>query len=139
MIDPSESEVSAALAHFDLVQLHGHEPPELCARFPGRVLKALTPDRLDLIEAYLPFVEGLLVDAPRPGSGQTFDWELLRGLSIPLILAGGLKPDNVADAIARVRPWAVDVSSGIERAPGVKDAELMRAFARSARLLVDSL
>jgi phosphoribosylanthranilate isomerase len=76
----------------------------------------------------------LIVDAPHPGSGEPWDWAAVRGRpSGQWMLAGGLDPSNVAEAIAAAEPWGVDVSSGVETAPGVKDAALIRAFVRAAR------
>ena len=80
-------------------------------------------------------VDAVLVDAPTPGSGEVFDWSLADTMPIGLrmILAGGLDPDNVADAIAAVRPWGVDVASGVESAPGRKDPSRMRRFIQNAK------
>ena len=77
----------------------------------------------------------MLIDAPSPGSGQVFDWRLADGVpgSQRLILAGGLTPDNVADAIASVRPWGVDVATGVEATPGRKDPRMVRAFVAAAK------
>ena len=79
--------------------------------------------------------DALLVDAPTPGSGQVFDWRILEGVprTNRLILAGGLDPDNVAEAIARVQPWGVDVNSGVEASERHKDHRKLRAFLLAAR------
>ncbi len=117
-----------------VVQLHGSESPQYCEAVRCRVVKtfSLRPDSApsDTNPFYAPYqgiVAGFLVDTYHEklagGSGQVFDWELLkRGRPAgPLILAGGLTPDNVGEAIRRVRPFAVDVNSGVEISPGVKD------------------
>lgn len=127
-----------------LVQLHGDEGPAFCrevARRTGaRVIKAFrvrSPATIQAAEAYR--VDYHLMDAYRPGApggtGGGFDWELLAGRrsKVPLILAGGLTPDNVAEAIGAVNPWGVDVASGVEAAPGRKDPALLTAFLENAR------
>ncbi len=122
-----------------VVQLHGDEPPGLCARLPFPVVKAVrvaTPLPLDALRAYP--VAAFLLDAPSSGyggSGVTFDWSLAEGVArlAPIILAGGLTPENVAAAARRVRPYAVDVASGVESAPGLKDAARMARFIAAAR------
>jgi len=121
-------EVYQAL-HLDLVQYHGAESPQECEAAGAPYIRALHVregrDLRDAAQRY-PGARGLLLDTwrtDRPGgSGVAFDWQLVpRDIARPLILAGGLRPDNVARAIARVRPWAVDVSSGVETSPGHKD------------------
>ncbi len=120
------------------VQLHGREAVADWVRFPRPVLKALP------IEAYetSPWRSAraaILVDAHDPltigGTGRTVDWEAARSIAVtrPLVLAGGLRPDNVGEAVAVVGPWGVDVASGVEREPGVKDPELVRAFVEAVR------
>jgi phosphoribosylanthranilate isomerase len=122
----------------DLLQLHGDEPPELCDRLPRRALKAvrvngaLEPER---VQRYAERAAGLLFDsgggALPGGTGRSFDWRLLEPLRarVPfLVLAGGLTPENVRGAIAALDPDAVDVSSGVESAPGRKDPAKLRAF-----------
>jgi phosphoribosylanthranilate isomerase len=126
-----------------MVQLHGDEGPDFCrevARRTGaKVIKATrVRSTADLVAAEAFRTDYHLLDAHRPGArggtGESFDWELVAGRrsSVPMILAGGLTPDNVAEAISIARPYAVDVASGIESAPGVKDHALMRAFAEAA-------
>ncbi len=133
----------------DMLQLHGHEPParlaELKRRYGRPVMKALPVEtRADLaaVAPYLPVADRLLFDARPPreatrpgGLGRTFDWELLRGLDpgLPFMLSGGLDAANVADALRITGAPGVDVSSGVERAPGEKDPEKIRAFIRAAR------
>ena len=133
----------------DLLQLHGHEPPDRVAaikrRFGVPVMKALAiSDAADLaaIPAYAAVADRLLFDArpardaSRPGGlGQRFDWRLLERLEtdIPFMLSGGLDAENVADALRITRAPGVDVSSGVERALGDKDADKIRAFITAAR------
>jgi phosphoribosylanthranilate isomerase len=133
----SESGVAA-------VQLHGDESPEYCAELSGqRVIKALRVGRDFAPEQATQYrAESILLDAfsasARGGTGETFDWELAqrtREVVAQLYLAGGLTAENVADAIAAVRPYAVDVCSGVELAPGRKDTVLMRAFVAAVRAL----
>jgi phosphoribosylanthranilate isomerase len=125
----------------DLVQLHGEESPEEVASFGAKAIKALRPrslDELTMLEAY-PNVFAILLDtwdeALRGGTGKTCDWELARSASEKrrIILAGGLSPSNVEQAIAQVRPFGVDVCSGVEFSPKIKDREMIREFARKAR------
>jgi phosphoribosylanthranilate isomerase len=125
----------------DLLQFHGDESPGACRAHGLPYLKALRmrpgADLAEVAAAY-PDAAGLLVDAYRPGlpggTGTTFDWDLLPAApGRPLVLAGGLDSSNVAAAIARVRPWAVDVSGGVESAPGIKDAGLIHAFMQGVR------
>jgi phosphoribosylanthranilate isomerase len=126
-----------------MLQLHGDEGPDFCreaARRTGcKVIKALrVRSAADIQTAEAFRTDFHLFDAHRKGrpggTGESFDWELLSGRrsQVPMILAGGLRPDNVAEAISVASPYAVDVASGIEASPGVKDHELMAAFARAA-------
>jgi phosphoribosylanthranilate isomerase len=127
----------------DLVQLHGREPLAALDGLPRRAIKALGVGAdFDVDEArrYARKAAALLLDAGGPalpgGSGRAFDWSVAREMRahVPrLILAGGLTPDNVAAAIAAVRPDAVDVSSGVESSPGRKDAARVRAFTDAVR------
>ena len=150
-VDPTADEVNAVLdvVPLDVLQFHGHEPPELCRAFGRPYLKAIAVSlQADLLESVSPYGDaaGLLFDAPpadgRPGgTGRTFDWTRLPAtLPRPLVLSGGLNAANVADAIRRVRPWAVDVSSGVEAIgpdgrsqPGIKDAARIAAFVEEVR------
>lgn len=150
-VDPTAEEVRALLdvVPLDVLQFHGHEPPELCRAFGRRYLKAIAVEPMaDLLECTLPYGDaaGLLFDAPpalgRPGgTGRTFDWSRLPAqLPQPLVLSGGLDPANVGRAIRLVRPWAVDVSSGVEAdgpdgrpQAGVKDAAKIAAFIEEVR------
>ena len=133
----------------DILQLHGKETPERVAvirsRFGIPVMKALPiGERADLspIREYAAVADRLLFDARPPetatrpgGLGQTFDWTLLKGLGlkIPYMLSGGLDAENVAEALRVTRAPGVDVSSGVERSPGIKDVGKIRAFIRAAR------
>ena len=119
-------------------QLHGHETAEhtqwVRARVPA-VIKAF-PAGDPAIGHFEQFgADWLMVDGDNPGSGQVFDWRLAEGVADPhrLIVSGGLRPDNVAEAVAHLHPGGVDVSSGVESAPGRKDPLLMRDFIANAR------
>ncbi|HEY8523879.1 MAG TPA: phosphoribosylanthranilate isomerase [Acidimicrobiales bacterium] len=120
-------------------QLHGHETPAdtrwVRARVP-LVIKAFASGDPHLEEADEYGADAILIDSATPGSGEVFDWSLAEGApsNRKVILAGGLTPENVPDAIRRVRPWGVDVATGVESAPGRKDARKLRAFVQAARL-----
>jgi phosphoribosylanthranilate isomerase len=119
------------------VQLHGRESSAEVAWVHKRVpfvVKAVAAGDRQLDRADELDVDALLVDSERPGSGEVFDWSLAEQLGVGqrVVLAGGLTPDNVAEAIARVRPWGVDVSTGVERSPGRKDVGLVRRFINAA-------
>lgn len=137
-LDPAEIERVLQQVPLSLLQFHGEESPTQCARFGRPYIKAVRMrEGVDLrqeAERYRSAC-GLLVDAYEPGApggtGKRFDWDRLpKDLQKPLILAGGLDPGNVRAAIERVRPFAVDVSSGVERAKGIKDQGKMAAFLR---------
>ena len=144
----ADMNAAAAMAGLDLLQLHGEEPPELLADLDRPVVKALRPragtspqEAESVIERYLAARNApvaFLVDGYDPisagGQGVRADWRLAADLAgnRPLFLAGGLDPDNVASAIAAVRPLAVDVSSGVETA-GVKDQSKIEAFVLTAK------
>jgi phosphoribosylanthranilate isomerase len=137
-----------------LAQLSGDEPTELQTRLGGRAFKALRPASRTGLEKMLRSIPpnqeapAYLLDASLPdqygGTGQCADWELAAGLAVhpdgtrrfPLLLAGGLKPENVSQAVQQVRPWGVDVASGVESSPGVKDAQRVLAFVQAARTSV---
>jgi phosphoribosylanthranilate isomerase len=125
----------------DLLQFHGQETPEYCAQHgrPWIRAVAMQPD-IDLRAAQTQFAagRGLLLDAYRPGvpggTGETFDWDRIPPELAPrIVLAGGLSPDNVARAVRRVRPYAVDVSGGVEADKGIKDAQKIKAFIEEVR------
>ncbi len=143
-VDADEAAILEAmrLSRCQAVQLHGAEPPELAERLRARfpVIKAFAVrDRaaLDAVHGYP--ADAYLLDAYVPGiaggTGATWDHRWLAGLDLgaPVMVAGGLTPDTVTDAIRATRPWAIDVSSGIESSPGRKDAAKMTAFASAAR------
>jgi phosphoribosylanthranilate isomerase len=125
----------------DLLQFHGSEAPERCRAFGRPYLKGVRmKPGTDLVKYCADFYDAraLLLDAFVPGvpggTGERFDWELIPGgLPKPIVLSGGLNPDNVALAVKTVRPWAVDVSSGVEAAPGIKDAAKVAAFIAQAK------
>lgn len=142
-VDPRPRDVEAVLAAvpLQLLQFHGDESPQFCESFALPYMKAVrVRPGLDLVQYASRFsrAKALLLDAfvqgAHGGTGQSFDWSLVPpGLGLPLVLSGGLNPENVADAIRHVRPWAVDVSSGVEAAMGVKDPQRIAAFMQGVR------
>lgn len=142
-VDMPGEELDSVLATvpLDLLQFHGDESPEACRRHGRPYLKALRirpgDDVPALIDRY-PDASGVLLDTYVPGTpggtGEAFDWNLVPSApSRPVVLAGGLTPGNVAEAIRRVRPYAVDVSGGVEASKGIKDPALIRAFIDAVR------
>jgi phosphoribosylanthranilate isomerase len=144
-VNPTLDEVVQAAESIGLtyVQLHGDEGPAFCTavaeRTGARVIKALGIGSIaDIRAAERYHTELHLLDAAAGaaygGTGRTWDWDLLaqRHSSTPLVLSGGLTPENVGEAVAAVKPWAVDVSSGVESAPGVKDHAKVEAFIAAA-------
>jgi phosphoribosylanthranilate isomerase len=148
-VNPSLDELAgtAEAAQLSMLQLHGDEGPAFCSEAARRTgckvmkaarvrsgadIQALAPFHTDyhLLDSYLPGMPG--------GTGEVFSWELARAHSgrVPLILSGGLTPDNVAEAITAVRPFAVDVASGVELRPGRKDPARLEAFAAAVRSTV---
>lgn len=125
----------------DLLQFHGEESPDYCKNFSRPYLKAIrVKPSTDLVQYATAYrgAKGLLLDAYVPGkpggTGTTFDWKLIpEDLPLPIVLSGGLDPENVKDAIRSVKPWAIDVSSGVEKAPGLKDATKIREFIKGVR------
>ena len=137
-VNPSLDELARSAEEIGLtmIQLHGDEGPAFCAESARRtgckVIKAARVRGRAQLQALASFhTDYHLLDGRSPGSGQAFDWELARGHrgSTPVILSGGLTPENVAAAIAIVQPFAVDVASGVERSPGHKDPRKLAAFA----------
>jgi len=142
-VDASRCELGEILdaVPLDLLQFHGDESPAACDGYHRPYIKALRVKPGDDIAAQVALYKnasGVLLDTYVPGipggTGEAFDWSLVPvGLSKPVILAGGLTADNVAGAINRVRPYAVDVSGGVEVAKGIKDAEMIRAFIQAVK------
>jgi phosphoribosylanthranilate isomerase len=150
-VDASDDQLAAIIEALapDLLQLHGQETPDrvvaVRARFGRPVMKALPiAERADLsaIRLYDTLADRVLFDARAPrdatrpgGLGRSFDWRLLENLEVgaPFMLSGGLDANNVMEALRMTRAGGVDVSSGVERAPGVKDIDKIRAFIRAAR------
>ncbi|WP_260069178.1 phosphoribosylanthranilate isomerase [Paenibacillus sp. p3-SID867] len=152
LVNPDLNELVELLreAALDVVQLHGQESPQFCRevkeRFPVSVFKAISiesdrpeSERLSTLDPYAGCIDGLLIDTYDPvyggGSGKTFAWDLIppyqewaKRQGIPLFVAGGLDSDNVSHLIGQYAPYGVDVSSGVESEPGVKDINKVMAF-----------
>lgn len=127
-------------AGLDCAQLHGEEAPEVCRAVEARVIKAVRVsgrDDLRGLDSYdvRAFLLDTFCEGVKGGTGRTFDWDIaLEAKKLgTVILSGGLTPENVADAIRHVRPWAVDVTSGVEKAPGRKDPEKIKRFIDGVR------
>ena len=141
-VDPEPVNVEVVLAQvsLDLIQFHGDETPEFCACFGRPYLKAIRMrEGVDLAAERQRYrdARGLLLDTYQPGipggTGEAFEWgRVPQDLAASIVLAGGLGPDNVAAAIQQVRPYAVDVSGGVEASKGIKDAAKMAAFFKNA-------
>jgi phosphoribosylanthranilate isomerase len=136
---PQIEEIASRVG-LSLIQFHGDEDPAFCARFAGRYLRAFrVASAADLRHLDAFDCEHVLLDTPQPdygGGGVVGDWSLARQARASgkkLLLAGGLTPDNVSAAVRDVRPFGVDVASGVESAPGVKDAALVRRFVAAAK------
>jgi phosphoribosylanthranilate isomerase len=141
-VNPSAAEVYTVLERVrpSMLQFHGEEPPVFCSQFGVPFIKACrVGPGVDLLEYLRPFAgaAGWLLDShveEYGGIGESFDWSLVPAeRSRPLVLSGGLTRDNVGEAIRRVRPWAVDVSSGVESSKGIKDAGRIAAFIAEVR------
>jgi phosphoribosylanthranilate isomerase len=142
-VNAPEADVRRALERvpLDMLQFHGDESPAECERYGRPYLRAVRmAEGVDLVEYAQRFsrAKALLLDAHVPGepggTGQRFDWgRIPRNLPIPIVLSGGLDPGNVADAVRQAKPWAVDVSSGVEAPRGVKDPAKIAAFIRSVQ------
>jgi len=138
--DRSDIERVTAALPLDILQFHGSETEQECSVFRLPWLKAVAMEDADSViraERDFPGAAGLLLDShskgKRGGSGQLFDWSLVRPAMKPIWLAGGLNADNVKQAIHTVRPYAVDVSSGVETEPGIKDSSRINAFVKAVR------
>lgn len=139
--DADAAQVRATLGAvaLSLLQFHGREEPAFCRQFGLPYVKAVSSAEMSVEEAERRYADaaGILVDSHEPGglggTGRTLAWDQLTPGRLPLILAGGLTPANVATAVRAVRPWAVDVSSGVETAPGVKDPDAIRRFIEEAK------
>lgn len=132
----------ASVCRLNVLQFHGDELPEFCSQFSRKVIKSFwvkNPDDLSMLPGYKGIVSAYLLDSrvegKRGGTGKVFDWELAK-IALPygrVILAGGLTSENVKEAIKAINPYAVDVSSGVESAPGKKDHEKMKKFVAAVR------
>lgn len=142
-VNPAKSDVEAVLKQvpLGLLQFHGEETPAFCAQFKLPYIKAARVKAgVDLIQyaddyrAARGLVLDAFVDGTHGGTGTAFDWNLIPSdLPLPIVLSGGLTPQNIGAAIRRVAPWAVDVSSGVEVSPGIKDPEKIAAFMKEVR------
>lgn len=120
----------------DIIQLHGDESPEICRRLMPRAIKALRIKNESVTEDYSEYrrnIKAFLLDTYSEklagGTGKTFNWDIavkMKTLGVPIILAGGLNPSNIEDAIQKVNPYGIDVGSGVEEKPGKKDQSLMK-------------
>ena len=142
-LDQGRSEIEQVIAAvpLDILQFHGSETEQECSVFNMPWLKAVAMENAESLmqaERDFPGAAGLLLDShskgKRGGSGKLFDWSLSRPVDKPVWLAGGLNPDNVGEAIRAVRPFAVDVSSGVETQPGIKAATRINAFVQAVRV-----
>ena len=141
-LDQSSEEIGQILEQVPLrlLQFHGREEADFCRQFHRPYIKAVSLEEghsvRELEQAY-PDAAGILVDSHQPGglggTGKALDWNSIQAGQRPLILAGGLNPQNVATAIQLIRPWAVDVSSGVELSPGIKDADAIKRFISEAK------
>lgn len=142
-VDPSPKDVAAVLhrVSLDLLQFHGDELPSECSAYGKPYIKAIKiREGIDIAAQVNKYTtaRGILLDTYDPkvpgGTGRVFDWSVIpKGLSKPIILAGGLTPENVWQAITKVRPFAVDVSGGVEADKGIKDIEKLAAFMRGVQ------
>ncbi len=139
-VNSSADEVNQKLEEIslDLLQFHGDETPEFCSQWGGKVIRAISPKKekdLEIIKSF-DFAKMIIVDASVAGqyggTGEKADWEIAKkavtNFDVPILLAGGLTPENVAEAIKIIRPFGVDVAGGVESSPGLKDFEKMKKF-----------
>lgn len=136
-VDAQPDEVKTCLATLpiDVLQFHGNESVEYCEQFNHPYMKAIRMrDDIELETEINRFksASAILLDSYQPGvpggTGQTFDWSLIKGIRLPLVLAGGINVENVGQAIKQVKPYAVDVSGGVELSKGIKDKDKIRDF-----------
>jgi len=142
-VNASEETIAEAIARcgLNLLQFHGDESPEFCRAFPVMAIKAFRIKDASSLQPLANYdTHAWLLDAYSPdslgGTGASFNWDLAveaKKLGRPIFLAGGLTPENVAEAVRRVQPYAVDVSSGVESSPGKKDPAKLRAFIHAAK------
>jgi len=142
-VNPAPELVHRAIAEcgLNLLQFHGDEPPDFCVQFGLMSMKAFRIRNAESLQALSAYpTDAWLLDAYAPdkfgGTGETFNWDLAleaQKQGRPIFLAGGLTPENVSEAIQRVRPYAVDVSTGVEAAPGKKDHQKVRSFIAAAK------
>lgn len=142
-VNADAAEVKNILNHvpLDVLQFHGDEPPEYCAQFSRPYIKALRVQASTDIEAFAQqhcHAQAILLDTyvqgVQGGTGQAFDWQLVpQNCSQPLIIAGGLTPENVPQVIKQLKPYAVDVSGGVEQAKGIKDKAKIAAFIKGSQ------
>ena len=146
--DPEVIRETINFCGIDMAQLHGDESPEFCNQFMPAAIKALKIKDESILQSVAPYkgkVKALLLDTYSEkmpgGTGKSFDWELavkIREMGIPIILAGGLGPSNIEDAISTVQPYAVDVNSGVEESPGKKSPILMKElFEKITRIRIE--
>lgn len=133
--DPEQVHMCLKLMRIDVLQFHGDESPEYCEQFDRPYLKAVRMrDDIDLTHVAENYrsASALLLDSYQAGipggTGQVFDWSIIKQVDIPIILAGGLTVENVAQAIKQVNPYAIDVSGGVEQSKGIKDEQKISAF-----------
>ena len=143
-VNSSEKEIDRinSKLELDLLQFHGDETPEFCKKWADKVIRAFrieNENQLDKIKKY-DFVRMIIIDAAVEGkfggTGKLSDWDIAikaKEYGIPLLLAGGLTPVNVSEAIKKVKPFGVDVAGGVENSPGIKSREKIRAFMHSVR------
>lgn len=145
-VNASMAEIRATVetCALSLVQLHGDEPPEMVQAFQGMAFKAFRGQPRKLAQYVRAQPPAFLIDASVPGqyggTGLQADWSAAADLATqyPILLAGGLTPENVAEAVRQVNPWGVDVASGVESSPGVKDPARMQAFVKAVQAVRDS-
>jgi phosphoribosylanthranilate isomerase len=138
--DPEEVRRTLERVPLNLLQFHGNESAAYCEQFDRPYIKAVSmaagSDWRGVLRDHRS-AAAFLLDSHAPGSaggtGKVFDWDSIPPIDAPVVLAGGLTCENVAEAVRRVRPWAVDVSSGVEDAPGIKNAEKIRQFISEAK------